>query len=118
MRVKLLVASLILLSGLVAFGIGVLGGWLLGRCVREALRSAPAVEEKSPEEADPTHGLPLEITIDNVPEVPKEIQGPRPPIEKAAGGGGSGKDGASRKPSAGRGDTTTGRAKRADPRAI
>jgi hypothetical protein len=88
MRVKLLVASLILLLGLMAFGVGVLGGGLLGRCVREALRSAPAVEEKSPEEADPTHGLPLEITIEDVPEVPKEIQGPCPPTEKPSGGGG------------------------------
>jgi hypothetical protein len=118
MRVKLLVASLILLLGLMAFGVGVLGGKLLGRCVRETLRSTPAVEEKSPEEADPTYGLPLDITIDNVPEVPKEIQGPFPPIEKPSGGGGSGKDGASRKPSAGRGDTATGRARIADPPAI
>ena len=82
MRVKLLVVSLILLLGLILFGVGVLGGTLLGRCVRAALMSGPAEEENPPEEKDPTHGLPLEIIIQHLPEVPEEIQGPCPPIEE------------------------------------
>jgi len=75
-------ASLILLLGLILFGVGVLGGGLLGSYVREALMSGPAAEKNPPEETDPTHSLPLEITVEDVPEVPKEIQGPCPPIEE------------------------------------
>jgi len=82
MRVKLLMVPLILLLGLILFGVGVLGGGLLGGYIREALMSGPAGEEDPSEEKDPTHGLPLEITVEDVPEVPKGIQGPCPPIEE------------------------------------
>jgi hypothetical protein len=82
MRVKLLVVSLILLLGLILFGVGVLGGGLLGRCVREALMSGPAEEENPSQEKGPAYGLPLEITIQHVPEAPEEIQGPLAPVEE------------------------------------
>ena len=82
MRVKLLVVSLILLLGLILFGVGVLGGGLLGRCVREALMSGPAEEENLTQEKDPTLGLPLEITIQHVPEAPEGIQDPCAPVEE------------------------------------
>jgi hypothetical protein len=34
------------------------------------------------EEKDPTYGIPLEIIIEGVPEVPAELLGPSPPIEE------------------------------------
>ena len=63
---------LILLLGVVLFGVGLLGGFLVGG----ALVTGRAGEE------DPTHGVPLEIIIENVPEVPAELLGPSPPIEE------------------------------------
>jgi hypothetical protein len=77
----LLVVPLVLLLGLILFGVGVLGGMLLGGCMSETLMPEPAAEKNPPEEKDPTYGLPLEITLEDVPEVPKEILGPSPPIE-------------------------------------
>ena len=54
-----------------------LGVMLVGGCGNEAQTPTPA-----PEKDSPAYGLPLEITIEGVPEVPEEIRGPYPPIEE------------------------------------
>ncbi len=92
MKQKLLAASLLLSLGVM----------LLGGCGNQAQPPAPAPEkitpekiapekiapekiapEKiAPEEDSPAYGLPLEITIEGVPEVPEEIRGPSAPIEE------------------------------------
>lgn len=41
-----------------------------------------APEKKAPEKDEPAYGFPLKITVEGVPEVPKEIMGPSPPIEE------------------------------------
>jgi hypothetical protein len=82
MTKKLLVVPLVLLVGLALFGAGRLGGALLGGWIRGSPAPAPAADETAAEESGPAYGLPLEITIDDVPEIPKEIQGPSPPIKE------------------------------------
>jgi len=50
----------------------------------EARQWAPeesSQQETPPDEPFQDFGLPLEIVIDDIPEIPEEIKGPSPPIE-------------------------------------
>ena len=86
-RKPLVVICAILLLGVIGLGAGLLGTVLLRDGGSEAPEFVPPPEKKTPgdntpEKNDPTYGLPLEITIEGVPEVPKEILGPFPPIDE------------------------------------
>lgn len=86
-RKPLVVICAILLLGVIGLGAGLLGTALLRDGGSEAPEFVPPSEQKTPEvntpeKHDPTYGLPLEITIEDVPEVPKEILGPMPALDE------------------------------------
>lgn len=81
-RKLLLVVCSILLLGVIGVGAGLLGIWLLAADRSEAPRFTPAPNKTGPELQFPQYDLPLEITIEDVPEVPEEIRDPSPPIEE------------------------------------
>ena len=91
-RKPLVVICAILLLGAIGLGAVLLRTALLSDSGGEAPKFVPPPEEKTPEKKtpgenppqqhDPTYGLPLEITIEDVPEVPREILGPFPAIDQ------------------------------------
>ena len=79
----------ILVLGVIGLGAGLLGTVLLRDGGSEAPEFVPPSKKKkktpevnTPEKNDPTYGLPLEITIEDVPEVPEEILGPFPAVDQ------------------------------------
>ncbi len=84
MKYKLVavVVCLILLLGVGLLGGGLLGVVLLQRHTGRGTTPVTTPEQDPQQESDPAYGLPLHITIEDVPEVPEGIRGPSPPIEE------------------------------------
>ncbi len=55
---------------------------LPGGCGSEAPMPVSPTEKEAPQRDEPAYGFPLEITVEGIPEVPKEIMGPSAPIEE------------------------------------